>query len=453
MLRFLKLKKYWDAVSFETSTTASDTSFRIVNAICSPTLTKVAGRSADPSKCPARLIRRLEKELGVKKAAFTSPQAKNGDLMIAGKGADINEIMSWANEGGKVAVLFKEVASQMPGFKLSDDTNYRIAVREEDHPLLWGISSVNFSESAPPLVTSSFTAWPDDAQIIFQSLKAENPSRSAQMTLSVYGVNMSPAVNGGPVIISRKSGKGEIILMSFDGNENSPFCRELISTLIANSGAEIETEDSRKLEALVKRTNPPVIDGKLNDWTEEMEDRNIAQYIHAEAVVLSAKNAQGARPESDMTFSGIVYFLFDNQNLYLAGAVFGGQENQKLDLKIGKNAILIDPTGKAAVTLNGQPDPAVKFASGRLASMVEYNDAGLLSFTRINTQYGMLERVNTVPNITFETALPWNMLNVSPESENIDLTITLTSDGYTLVLPAGGKTGRLIIDYKLGKSR
>lgn len=395
----------------------------------------------------------LEEELGVKANAFASPEAKNGNLMLAGQGADIKEIMDWANEGGRVVVFSNEMVSQVPGYTLSSDNNYRIAVRESDHPLLWGISSVNFSESASPLVTTAFTEWPDDAKVLFQSLKAENPSRSAQMTLSIYGVNMSPVVNGGPVIISRKTGKGEILLIPFDINENSPFCRELLSTLIANSGAEIETEDILKLEALVKRTNPPVIDGKLDDWTEDMEDRNIAQYIHAEPVVLSSKLVFGKKPENDMEFSGIVYFMFDNQNLYLAGAVFGGQKNQQLNLKIGSNTILVNLEGQTAIAINGKANPAVKFASGRIGSMSEYNDSGLLSFTQINRRFGMLERVNNVPNTTFETALPWNMLNLSPEREEIDLKIRLSSDGYTLELPAEGNTGKLIIDNKLGKTR
>jgi hypothetical protein len=282
--------------------------------------------------------------------------------------------------------------------------------------------------------------------VLFESLKSENPARSLQMTLSVYGVLMFKIVNGGPAIMSKKVGDGEILLMPFDINERSPLCRELVSTLIANAGAEIEIEEAGRLEALLKKSYPPVIDGNLDDWTEDMDDRNIARYIHADPIVLTAKNAIGKKPDSDMDFSGIVYFMWDNQNLYLAGAVFGNQDQQKLDLTLGNQKITVDPSGQTALLINGGVTSETKTETGRIGGMNEFKDAGLLSFTQINRRFGMLERVNNVPNRTFEAAIPWKTLQLTPGNKNMEVKIVLSSDEYRLVLPSEGNTGTLIIE-------
>jgi hypothetical protein len=391
--------------------------------------------------------------LGVKDSAFSYPDPQLGDLLIAGNNADMEEILNWADNGGRVIVLSKDMVSRFPGYTLSSDNNYRIGVRESDHPLLWGISSINFSENREPLVKNSFTKWPADARVLFQSLRAQNPQNSSQMTLSILGVLMFPVENGFPVIISQKNGKGEILLMPFEINEKSPFCQELVSTIIANAGVEIRIEDSRKLLALVKKTNPPVIDGHLDDWTEDLEDRNVTPYIHAEPVVLQAKNASGIKPESDLNFSGIVYFMWDDINLYLAGVAFGDQQNKKLELTIGKNKVSIVLKKEIAITINEQVKPEIQLASGTINDLNEFDDARLLSFTMINRRFGNLERVTNVSNSIFETAIPWKTLNLSPEQELIDLSITLTSEDYKIVLPAEADKGSLIIDKNPGKTR
>ncbi|MBN2560869.1 MAG: hypothetical protein JXQ75_08065 [Phycisphaerae bacterium] len=391
--------------------------------------------------------------LGVDDKAFGDPDPENGDLLMVGDGATVEEVMHWASPGGRVVVFSREVASGFPGCTLSSDDRYRIGVRESDHPLLWGISSINFSERELPLVTASFSGWPQDARVLLQSLKADNQARSAQIALSVLGTLMPPVVNGGPVCIQKRVGRGEILLFPFAIDERSPFCREMVSTMLANAGAEIKTRERWKLEALARKTHPPVIDGKLDDWTEDMEDRNVTPYIHAEAVALSSANAVGRRPEDDTVFSGIVYFLWDNRNLYLAGVAFGEQANRQVSVNIGHRRVSLGLHGQPAVSIDGETKHGVALALGRIGNLSMLTDAALLSFTRINRRFGMLERVYSVPNVTFETAVPWTLLQLSPESEGLDLSIMLSSDEYTLVLPAEGNTGRLVIAKNLGKNK
>jgi hypothetical protein len=65
----------------------------------------------------------------------------------------------------------------------------------------------------------------------------------------------------------------------------------------------------------------------------------------------------------------------------------------------------------------------------------------------------MLERVDNVPHVTFESAVSRGLLRLSPESESLDLSIMLSSDKYTLVLPAEGNTRRLVIAKSPGKTK
>jgi hypothetical protein len=223
--------------------------------------------------------------------------------------------------------------------------------------------------------------------------------------------------------------------------------------VLANAGATIRSKDIRKLEALAKKTHPPKIDGKLDDWTEDMEDRNVTPYVHAEAVVLSSANAVGERPEDDMVFSGIVYFMWDDRNFYIAGVAFGEQANRQLVLNVGDRRVSCGLQGQPAISIDGQTKTQVALALGRIGNLSAFTDAELLSFTRINRRFGMLERVDSVPNVTFETAIPWTLLDLSPQSEFLGLSINLSSDDYELVLPAAGSTGSLVIDKNPGKTR
>jgi hypothetical protein len=59
--------------------------------------------------------------------------------------------------------------------------------------------------------------------------------------------------------------------------------------------------------------SPTGCDGRLDDWTNDIEDRNVSPFRHAEPVVLGADVLVRGQAAGDQQLSGIVHFLWNDR--------------------------------------------------------------------------------------------------------------------------------------------
>jgi len=111
---------------------------------------------------------------------------------------------------------------------------------------------------------------------------------------------------------------------------------------------------------------PLQFDGRLDDWTNDMEDRNVSLFQHATPVVLSSRDATAGTVAGDAELSGIVYFLHDATQLFVAGIVFS-KDAAQLEIELAGRKLAIAPaSGK--FTFEGAPVPKERCAAGRHAA-------------------------------------------------------------------------------------
>ncbi len=369
----------------------------------------------------------LAQSCGAERDNFAPAQAENGGLLIAGDGANAQEIVQWAERGGTALVLSAEVSGQLPGCQVCSGQAVA-AKKAEANPLFWGVNTISFANTKQnPLLEGQFDAMPESAQVLLLGLHT-TPPPSGWKVGDLYE-------KGKPAAIRIPTGKGEIIATTLaPWKQNTAQGRELMSLLLANAGVRIAAVDRAAATVRALKTVPIKIDGQLDDWTNDVEDRNVNPHRHAEPIVLSAQEAISGHPQGDAQFSAIAYLLWDEKNLYAAGALFGNPDEANVSMQMGGKTLNINHFGAGTTAAINQG--IVQSAGAAFNTVADFVDAKLLSFTEIDKRVGHLKKNDHVNMHTWETAIPWQALGLTQPPKEMPLLIRIQGrDGVVLQSP------------------
>jgi hypothetical protein len=379
---------------------------------------------------------------GVSLESLKFANAEKGDLMLAFDGSDISTLTDWANQGGKVIVLSENVSKMFEGIKFeSDDSKLYYATKINDRPSLFGVSSINFLDIENSVVSGYFSQMPENAKVLLQGFS--NSKENYQRNLT----DLWDIEEAGPVMIVMPYGKGEIILSTLEIiKEANPSTREFLSLLLTNARVPIPYGETKPETISIKKTVPIQIDGKLNEWTEDMEDRYVTQYIHAHPIYLTSENIVEGPPEFDLNLSAINYLLWDEQALYIAGIVFseqktfeagvslGTKKEYGLNFKYNNDTLeILYKEGRASVYLNGKAFENLYIATGQMDSK-NLTDATKLQFSYIQKS-GKIYSYENLIGTTFELKIPWKLLQSSFSDKQPKAFISLKSRGSKIQVP------------------
>ena len=368
---------------------------------------------------------------GVTSQIFEGAVAQNHDLLIASDGAEISEIKDWAAKGGR-ALVFSDSLSQLFDGSVVNGVKMNRIAKLSDHPMFNGVCSANFTNDNMTIFSGCFTALPTKAKSILIGFGSDNIS--------------------GPVVASLPYGKGEIILSTIRmKNMGHNLTRELLCLVLTNCGVQIPYNQTSTYEIVIKKTVPVIVDGKLNEWLEDMEDRLVTQYIHAQPVYLTSESIVEGPPEFDLNLSAIDYFMWNEHALHIAGVVFkedktfesginfGSKKEYKMDILFNDDIITISFINNELIaTVNGRNESGVAIKGGQLSSK-KMTDAAVLQFDFIHKS-GKITSVEHLTGETFEMTIPWKILKSKATDRTSRALITLESKGSKLQVPLSALT-------------
>ncbi len=310
-----------------------------------------------------------------------------------------------------------------------------VASKINDHPLLYGISSGNFKES---ISHGYFETIPDNAKVLLRGFIGQS--------------NFWDIKEAGPVMISIPYEKGEIILSTINideqsGNQSKDFLRQILT----NIGVPIPYVESTSDVVVVKKTVPLTIDGKLDEWLDDMDDHLVSQYVHAQPIYLTSQQTVEGPAAFDLKLSCINYFLWNENALHIAGVIFSEEKTAMSVINFGAkkefqqqiffNNDVVEISfkdEKPAVFVNGKSNPKILIKNAKLDSKF-MTDATKLQFSYINGGGD----ISTVPNLvgeTFELLIPWEFLESEPTDKNAKVLINLSSKGSKIQVPLAGNS-------------
>jgi hypothetical protein len=351
----------------------------------------------------------LGKLISVEETVFQGAKPENGDWLFAFDGTSLETISAWKANGGKILVLSPIVAAQFEGIKISEQQESGLlATKIAEHDILDGIASANFMDTDNSLFHEYFTALPQEAKILLQGFKAR---------FTFWRVAFAH-----PVMVSLPF-KNDTILVSTIQLDQKPIAlqQEFLAQLLTNAGVAVPfLKEQKQTEIQIKKTVPIKIDGELEEWLEDMEDRLVTPYIHAQPIYLSSENRVSGPQISDLNLSAINYMMWNKDALHIAGVVFmeqkffggenyPGNKNYQQQIKLNDDVITIQVLDeKVSVSINGNSSELIEIKLGQINSK-EMTDATQLQFNYIHAS----GKINTMENLTgetFEMRIPWSML-------------------------------------------
>lgn len=347
--------------------------------------------------------------------SLSGAQPEKNDVLIATDGSNMDELKAWANAGGKVLVLSDQVSGKFDNIQIAKNDSFVYAATiNAVHPLLSGVSSGSFLNYANNSIQGYFKTFPSDAEILLNGFQHHKNDAGFR------GFNLIEFNDAGPLAIKIKYGKGEFVLTTLTPwHLKTLYDKELLSTILANAGLDIAPTQKPVENIRVKNTVPLVIDGNLNDCTEDMEDRLVTQYVHAQPVYLRAENAIEGNIHFDLDFSGIIYFLWNENSLYIAGVVFKEEKrmlpdepfaqtreyqvcafinNEKIEV-IKSNEVM-------EVLVNNRKNKNIIHVHN-ITHSSNLTDAQNMEFKYYHRN-GIIQSMENVPGETFEVEIPWN---------------------------------------------
>jgi hypothetical protein len=379
---------------------------------------------------------------GISMESLESANAVKGDLMLAFNGADFSDITNWADKGGKVMVLSKNISEMFEDIKFeSDDSKFYYATKLNDIPTLFGISSINFLNTEKSPVSGYFSKIPSNARVLLQGFSTAKENFKRNLT------DLWDIEEAGPVMVGIPYGKGEIILSTLQVEKAAnPSMREFLSLLLTNNKVPISYGETKPEIISIKKTVPIQIDGNLDEWVEDMEDKYVTQYIHADPIYLTSENIVEGPPEFDLNLSAINYLLWDEKALYISGIVFSeaktfeagvslGREKQyELNFKYNNdNLNILFEEGEANVYLNAKTFEGLSVATGQMDSK-NLTDAAKMQFSYIQKS-GKIASYENLMGATFELEIPWELLQSNFSDKQPKAFITLKSRDSKIQVP------------------
>ncbi len=365
-------------------------------------------------------------------------------LVVAGNGAEVAQLDALARGGCTVLVLSRETANRVPGYAAPGESGRSYAgtrARTVDEPLFWGVTSASFLPLDESPATAVLTKTPAGVRTVLGGLSGPR-SRAARG--SSGGQNTFHAIESmdgdRPLAVVEPRGLGRLVVTTLEPwNPGVESHRQLLRTLFANAGVRIPFAGDRPANVAVKATVPLRLDGRLDDWTNDMEDRNVSQFQHATPIVLGSRDAVAGRVAGDLELSGVLYLLHDAANLYLGGIVFAAGAPE-VEVELGGHKLVVRFT-PAAVAIDGRAVMPAHLATGRQPAR-EVSDTRLLSLATFNAQIGSMSAAGDSPGRTFEAAVPFAALGLASMPKELPARVRLRgADGTILQAPLGAEAG------------
>lgn len=365
------------------------------------------------------LARRIERLANAQLAA-TEEIPSGGTartLLLAGPGADAAALAAWVERtGGTALVLSAEVSADLPGFTLEQREQFTYgAARGEDHPLFWGLASCSFEDLERPAIQGAFSTWPESARVVLRGRSAPTPlATRGDLDIGFGGAIALDAA--GAAAVELRLGNGALIATTLEPfDADSPHSAEILGHLLTNAGVPLAAPARTAPRIRCLKTVPLQLDGQLDDWTNDIEDRNVSPFRHAEPIVLGSDHTVAGETRPDQETSAIVYLLWNEDNLYLGGVLIGRSPGERiLAVRVGETEIRLD--AEAAAVATPRETFAVEVHRGGLHDVRSLVDTRFLTFAEIDARVGNLRAVRgPVPGRTFELAIPWRRLGWRPD--------------------------------------
>lgn len=378
----------------------------------------------------------LEDMTGAEQASFTGASLKNGDVMLAFDGADIPTLKAWAKEGGQVIVLSETVADAFADVEISNESASYLATKVSDNALLRGVSSANFIGGHS--IQSYFTKLPDNATVLLQGFKGEGDFWRIE--------------DAGPVMASLPFGNGEIILSTLNvKDDSSATTRELMALLLTNCGVTLPYRQAVLNDIMIKKSVAINVDGELNEWLDDMDDRLVSPYIHAQPVYLTSQDRIAGPSGYDLNLSAINYFMWNKAGLHVAGVVFTERKSalsiiipddaKSYNYQLRYNNDVIDiafANKESKVSVNNQIQNSLVCGTGQIDSK-DMTDATKLEFRYISGD-GSMNMAKNLVGETFELIIPWELLESKASDKTAKTLITIQSHDSKLQVPLSAKS-------------
>lgn len=373
-------------------------------------------------------------------------------IVLVGDAADPAMIDVLAGKGATALILSCDTCGRLPGFQVeNDEDGVYSATRKgvEDHPLFWGVAGASFLPLEETPAKGALTRIPDDARVLLGGhCRGHSPFRNDwTVDIGFYGLETrDPA---GPIAVGRSVGSGEVIATTIEPwNQKSETHRQLLVNLLANGGVAIPYSPGQTPTIDVKRTIPLEFDGRLDDWTNDMEDITFGEYRHATPVPVSGRDAVKGTVADDFDLSAIIYLLFDDANLYVGGIAFSTEEPPNVTLRVDDQTVAVD-LNASSVAVNDSPFAGAIIAIGEQTAG-DVIDTRALHLTRVHRQTGKSEFVADTKGTTFETAIPWSRLGFEepPKQANGAVGVVRGDAELRFPVPAKGEPDVFILQLQ-----
>lgn len=376
--------------------------------------------------------KRLSALTGVSEAAFKVIAGPDNAprLVLAGDRADADLINTLAEKGCTVLVLSCETCGRLPGYKVEQGQDYFYSGTRAgavDHPLFWGLASASFLPLENTPARGALSSIPPGARILLSGHSRGHSPFCNDWTVDIGYYGLETREGAPPVAAAQKIGAGEVVATTLEPwDKKAETHRQLLCNLLANAGVNIPCK-SHQAAVTVKHTVPLCLDGRLDDWTNDIDDINISVYSHAEPILIGSRDVVAGRVEDDLDFSAVVYLLHDAEYLYLGGIIFSSGKPGRLAVELEGNTLEIAPASQS-LKINGSPVARPHLAVGSQKAD-EIIDARLLNLVKINKQIGKPESFTDTPGTTFELAVPWPALGLKDAPGRLQGRFRLSREG------------------------
>ncbi|MEO7598189.1 MAG: glycoside hydrolase family 2 TIM barrel-domain containing protein, partial [Opitutus sp.] len=379
-------------------------------------------------------------------AAVHSAQDQVPSLILSGDKSDPALLDQLARSGHTVLVLSAETAGRLPGYTVAPGPRsefFGTRHGASDDPLWWGVASANFLPLGKSLAHGELTRVPADALTVLGGLRHGPPPGAG---VGFFGLETLD--HAAPVAVMEKRGSGRLVVTTLEPwDPAAESHRQLLATLLANAGVDLPNLSGQPAVIAVKTTVPLQFDGQLDDWTSDMEDRSITQFIHATPIVLTSADTTEPVPGGDLAQSAILYLLQNKEHLYVGGILFPAEEPAHVELTLGERRIALDLATRQ-LTVDGRAIAKPALATGTALAHAVI-DTRLLSLVEINWLNGRADPKPDSPGRTFEVALPWSELGGRPAATEIPVRFrVIHSPGKTLQVPLTDADPALIARFK-----